>query len=397
LSTDPRHRRRPVARLGGAALVVCALAPSPARAAAKVEFLPSVEAFYFRDGNPNVIGVSEAENVARTQLNLDLESESPTTQWLFNYSIYREVYVDVSDLDNTGMWLSTSYSTDASRRASYDVRFFGVRTERQHIRRETIESPDTLLPRTTIDRFQLQADGRVETGQRSFIRWAGSGSIQNYEDLPDEGITYNDSDSVRAGLGWGYEVNRKVDLGVVYGYGRFTFEETPTTQTNTLDIAASVELGPRTELRAAAGLLVYEEGSFDDATPSFLLQIERGVSRGSSLLFGLRQGISPGTGQGGATEDYGGYVRWNYRPAREYRIDLSTTYWHRDRIGLDAGTGTEGFRTLSQLWWTPTDYLELGVFHIYNDQSSLDGGSSSGDTSYNTGGVNIRWDVRGRN
>lgn len=380
----------------GAAFGAAALAPFQARAAAKVQFLPSVEAFYFRDGNPNVIGVSEAEDVARTQLNLDLESESRTDTWHFNYSIYREVYVDVSDLDNTGMWLSTSYRTDTSRRAWYDVNLFGVRTERQRIRDETIENPDSLVERTTIDRFQLTATGRVETGERSFIRWAGGGYINNYDDLPQQGITYNDSNSVRGALGWGYEVSRTVDLGVVYAYGHFAFEETPTVESNTLDIAASFELGPKTELRAAAGVLYYEEDSFDSTAPSFLLQLQRDVTRGSSLLFGLRQGISPGTGQGGATEDYGGYVRWNYRPAREYRINLMATYWHRDRIGVAAGTGTEGFRTLSELEWTPGRHFSTGIFHIYNDQNSLDSAGSSGDTKYNSGGVNFRWDIRGR-
>jgi len=386
-----------VSRLGAAALAVCALAPSPARAAAKVEFLPSVEAFFFRDGNPNVIGTAEAEGVARTQLNLDLESRSRTDTWDLNYSIYREVYVDESDLDNTGMWLSTSYRTDSSRRAWYDVNFFGTHTERQRIRDETIENPESLVERTTIDYFQLAATGRVETGQRSFVRWAGSGAVNNYEDLPQQGITYNDSNNFRAAVGWGYEVSRTFDLGVAYAYGHFAFEETPTVESNTLDLAASVELGPKTELRAAAGVLYYEEGSsFDSTAPSFLLQVQRDVTRGSSLLFGLRQGISPGTGQGGASEDYGGFVRWNYRPAREYRINLAATYWHRDRIGVDAGTGTEGFRTLSELEWTPGKHVSAGIFHIYNDQNSLDSAGSSGDTSYNSGGVNVRWDIRGR-
>jgi hypothetical protein len=170
----------------------------------------------------------------------------------------------------------------------------------------------------------------------------------------------------------------------------------PTTNTHLLDLAFDYQLGPKTDMRAFVGIQSWdEEGGESDTVPNFDFRVRREVTRGSDLLFGVRQGISSGTGRGGATEDYGGYVSWNYRPGRNYRIIANATYWHRERVsGIDAGSGTQGFRTLSRLEWTPGKYVALGVFHIYTDQNGLS--ASARDTNYNTGGINVRWDIRGR-
>ena len=303
-----------VLRLAILVLVVGALAPHSARAASNLKFLPSLEAFFFHDGNVRVTGAdATSDQVARLQANLDLESRSPTTTWEFGYSIYRENFADNSELDNTGMWLATRYRKDTSRRNNYDLSFFAVRTERQRIRQETIEDPDTDVQRTQLDRLRFVARGRVETGTRSFMRWTGAGRINHYD-----GDNFTDSDSLDLGVGWGYEVSRKADLGVVYGYTRMEFEHSgappasgdpppPTTNTHLLDVAFDYELGPKTEMRAFAGVQAYDEDGGESGTaPSFDFRVRREVTRGSDLIFGVRQTISQGTGRGGATQDAAG-------------------------------------------------------------------------------------------
>ena len=105
----PQSRRFRVLRLVILILVVGTLAPRSARAASNLQFLPSLEALFFHDGNVNVTGADPTtDQVARLQANLDLQLRSQTTRWDFRYSIYRENFSDLSELDNTGMWLSTS-------------------------------------------------------------------------------------------------------------------------------------------------------------------------------------------------------------------------------------------------------------------------------------------------
>ena len=388
--------------------MVAALASPSARAASNLQFLPSIEAFFFHDGNVAVTGSNAtSDQVGRLQANLNLQSRSRTTQWDFGYSIYRENFKDLSELDNTGMWLATRYRKDTSRRNKYDLGFFAVRTERQRIREETIEDPENLVRRVEQDRLRFVANGRVESGKRSFVRWTGAARVNRYA-----GDDFTDSDNLDLGVGWGYEVSRKADLGVVYGYSHLEFEHSgatpvdpvsglplpppPTTNTHLLDLAFDYELGPKAGLRAFVGIQSYDEdGGNSDTVPSFDFRVRREVTRGSNLLFGVKQGISTGTGRGGATQDYGGYVSWNYRPGRNYRVIANATYWHRERVGAAAqGSGNQGFRTLSRFEWTPGEHVALGVFHSYVDQNGLT--TSAGDTSYNTGGINVRWDIKGR-
>jgi hypothetical protein len=66
-------------------------------------------------------------------------------------------------------------------------------------------------------------------------------------------------------------------------------------------------------------------------------------------------------------------------------------------VGLDESSGTEGFRTLSSIWWTPFRYLSLSLFHSYTNQNSLSTVGSSADTAYNTGGFSVRWEILGDN
>ena len=92
-------------RLAILTFVVGALATHSARAASNLKFLPSIEAFFFHDGNVSVTGSNAtSDQVGRLQANLDLQSRSPTTRWDFGYSIYHENFKEESTLDNTGMW-----------------------------------------------------------------------------------------------------------------------------------------------------------------------------------------------------------------------------------------------------------------------------------------------------
>jgi hypothetical protein len=274
-------------------------------------------------------------------------------------------------------------------------RLFAARTERQRIRRDIIEVPDSLVPRTTIDRFLIRANGKVSTGTRNFVTWAGGAGIQRFEDLPELDLDFNDSDDILAGAGWGRNVSRRTSVGLAYRFRHVSYEDTPSIDTHTLGVTIRNKLGEKTDLDAAAGVVRIEGDGESDTTPSFFLDIRRELDRYNDLLFGLRRVVTPGIGIGGPTEDSGGYVRWRYRQSRLWWTEIATTYWHRSRVGSDGSVGTEGFRTLSSIWWTPVRYLSAGLFHSYTNQDSLDSADSASDTSYNTGGFSLRWEILG--
>jgi len=379
----------------GIVLGAAATALAPGARAVDYVFSPTLDLFLFKDGNPRVVGEDAvSQDVARAQLGLAFETLTPRTEWGLDYRLYHEKFRDDTILDNTGHLLYTTVKHEISRRSDMSARVFASRTPRQMIYREVIDVPDSLVPRTSINRAYVDVKGKVETGARNFVTWRAGGGLQHFEETPE--VEYNDSDQLIAGAGWGRNVSRRASVGLAYLFRHISYETTPSLNTNTLAVTSRVELTEKMNFTGALGAVRLErEDGESDSTVSFDLRINRELDRYNDLRFGVRRLVSPGFGIGGATLDEGGFVGWRYRSSRLWWADVNATYWHRERIGSNPTRGTEGFRTFSSIWWTPLQHLGFGIFHSYTNQNNLDPTSSTSDTAYNTGGFSMRWDILG--
>ena len=369
----------------------------PVAVASDFVFSPTLELFAFKDGNPNVVGSDPiSQDVARAQLGLEFGTLTPRTEWDLNYQLFHEKYQDERVFDNTGHRLYTNLRHEFSRRSDMTARLYATRTQRQAIRREIIDEPDSLVPRTFINRVSLDLRGRVDTGARNFVTWLAGGGLQHYEETPE--VQYNDSNQAVVGAGWGRNITRRSNVGLAYFYRHISYETTPSVDTHTLAITTDYKIGEKTDLRGAFGVVdVQREDGESDSTFSFDLGIRQELDRYNDLRTGLRRVVTPGFGLGGATLDEGGYVGWRFRRSRLWWADVNATYWHRELVGTDGTRGTEGFRTRTSVWWTPLKYLSFSVFHNYTNQNSLGPGGSASDTAYNTGGFSVLWEMLGNN
>ena len=378
-----------------AILAACGIGLPPIAVASDFVFSPTLELFLFKDGNPNVVGSDPvSQDVARAQLGLEFGTLTPRTKWELDYFLFHENYRDEQVLDNTGHRLYTTLRHDFSRRSDMTARLYGTRTQRQVIQRETIDVPDSLVPRTFINRAALDVNGRVDFGARNFMTWLAGGSLQHYEETPE--VQYNDSDQFLVGAGWGREITRRSSVGLAYVYRQISYETTLGVDTHTLAITTDYDIGEKTTLRGALGVVqLQREDGESDSTVSFNFGVRQELDRYNDLRTGLRRVITPGFGIGGATLDEGGYVGWRFRRSRLWWVDINATYWHRELVGTEGTQGTEGFRTRSAVWWTPLNYLSFAVFHVYTNQNSLSSTGSSSDTDYNTGGFSVLWEILG--
>jgi hypothetical protein len=365
---------------------------------AEVEFHPVLELRAFSDGNPNIVGAqTESDNVARVGLDLAWRSIAPRTRWDLTYTPYREAFSGSTIRDNTGHLLNANLEHEISPRSAFGLELDASRTERQEVRYQTLEIPESVIPRTTIDMATVNTRGKFDVAPRSFVTWRAGGGVNHYRDTV---IDFQNSEWFDLGFGWGHYVTRRATLGVSYSFRNISFETADTTQAHTLDLSSSVNLSPKLTMSARAGVIQVEVGGGSTTTTSLDVNLVRVVDRGTNLVFGVRQLVSPGSGvTSGATEDIGGYGSWRYDGSRHYSADVTVRYWHRQRVDAETtrGPGNKAVQTSESLLWTVSRRVSLGVFHTYTDQQAIGGADPEfNDAKYHTGGVIFRWAVLGR-
>jgi len=442
--------------------------------APRTSFLPTVDLRVFTNGNTNVVGDGESAVGASVGLVLPLRWVRPLSTWGLNYRTGGQVYGKDDRANDFQHHFSGSYSRTLSERSSIGFNLAGNKTEQQTFNAESpdlIDEAITLAPRTSVVHLSGGANANFATGQRSSLSFGVRAGLSRYDDIPagaldpepDSGapppttpsapINFVDSVAYGGSVGWGLTVSERTSLGIGYGYGAITYEDTGQgvtedrngngvldpaedlnnnlvldpgedlngngildpaedrngngvidaqfpardTTVHTLFVSSSRKFSEFTSGSLNLGALVaQQEGAEDRVEPSISASLSRQVTEQSTLSFGLRQSAGMGTGNGIATLDRGLYGTWSWaRPTMHVSVGLA--YWNRetliDPLGRQDQT-TSTFQIAESFGWMPGPRFSYGVFHSFRDQVSDDANFDS--SGYNSGGVFVRWNIRGR-
>ena len=472
------------AALGGSLRAQEAPPPAPAPTDTEVpgeaprsSFLPTMSLRIFTNGNTNVVGDGQSAVGASVSLTLPVRWIRPLSSWGLSYSTAASVYGQDDPTNDLDRNLSASYNRTLSRRSSLGFNLNGSMSEQQGFDENLADRAITLAPRTDVLHLHGSGHANFATGRRSYLDVSIRAGIQRYDDITvnedanfnnvldpgedldsdnilDRPFSFVDSYTYGGHLGWGMTVSERTSVGLGYGYGRITYEDTGTILTEdanrngvldpTEDLNGNLILDPGEDLngnglldleedRNANGtidplsppaldttvhtayfngtrrfsefttgslglgvLVAQQEGAEDRLEPSISASLSRQVSEQSTLSFGLRQSAGMGIGNGIATLDRGLYGTWAWgRPTMGASVGLA--YWNRETLIDPLGRqdeNTSTFQITESFSWTPGPRFSYGVFHSFRNQVSDDAGFDS--SGYNSGGVFVRWNIRGR-
>lgn len=366
------------------------ISPASVRAAADIDFRPAVQVGYERDGNVQVVGVEETDEVIRILFDLTLEARTPNTTFQAAYRPYREDYSDFSQFDNTGHLLSMELSHAVSRRSDVEFRLDGSRTDSQFAAAEDPALIRPFVARTTVDRLGFDLSGRAAGGARSFFTWGVDAAVNRYDEIQGSEISFEDSEDYGVSFGWEYETSPRSTLGFAAEAGKVSFETLDDTDVMGLYLTGTKEFSRVLAGEFSVGALRAEADG--ESTSDFGLdaRLDREVADIGTLSAGVRQSVTSGLGVGGATLDRGGYLAWTRTWQGRIAATVNLSYWDREGLDLPGVTGISSNTLASSesLQWSPTPRLSLGVNHRYVDQD-LPGAEA--DTDYHSGGIFIRW------
>lgn len=417
----------------------CLLSVSMVRAV-DYTFDPEAEVRVLQNGNVNVTGSGRSDQAAQFSLVLPWTAKTPRTSFRVVYRPHYQRYGEVNGASHLAHHLTAGMQRSLSRRSNFGLSFYGSRGEQQSQVFEAPELVSSLVPRTTVTRGGFDVNGRLSTGERTFLTWGVGGGINRYEDpvivtaiQPSTGqivtgpLPLVDSDYVEGRFGWGMEFSERTTAGIEYS-GRFlTFEDIPITppfrevaftgrQTTAHSIyfngsrkfgatvTGNLQLGVvRTQVEGST----VAGGARANIDPSVNASFARSITQNASLAFGVRQSVGSGNGLSGASLDRGGFGSWAWAsPRTGFGAGVTLAYWQREAIEeatLDRRSATRTLQMSENLSWTPGSHFSYGVFHSYRDQAASDGSSLGfGPDSqleangYHSGGLFVRWNIFGR-
>lgn len=403
----------------GIAVLVLVLSTTASIGAADTQFIPSVEFSAGRDGNVAVVGVEvEGEgqqrvpdDYVRLLLDLLLRRTTRASELSFRYRPARVEYREADQLDNTEHDVALFFASTVSRRTTLGVEARWYRTQRQGIDPERPDAPVTLVNRTNYQRGIVSVTGETRFGKRSSVSWGGGAWAQDYEDQD-----LQDSLTGFATLGYGWAYSERGSVGITYNYQHIRYEEAPalgileddTLNINTIQVGTKRTFGKNTEGSLGIGAFTAETLDTSVSDPSYNLSITHRVLEKNLFMLGLARMASAGGGQRRATVDEGGYLSWTYTPIKALDLNVNAGFWRRDDLatlvdepvpgtplpGTEPG-GRNTITTNTTLSWNTGRFVSLGVFHRYNRQEEADAPTASSNTSYNSYGLFLRWNIRG--
>ena len=382
-------------RIAGAlpGALVLVMAGTPSRAA-KVEFLPAADTSLRFDGNVAVVGNQNvSDEVVEVGLDLSLVAITRASMFRFSYRPRQEFYRQFSSLDNTGHSLSVILERSLSPRSSFSMALIGAHTQQQVFRVDQPNLPASLVPRTTIDQASLDLGARIATGRRSFATWSLDGGLQRFE----SGL--QDSSRAGASVGSGFRIAERGSLGVSYRYQHLGFESSPTTRVHALELSGDRQLGPNLAAVYRLGPLRAEDDS-GDATiePSVDVLLTWATPWSGSVVLGLKETVSVGTGLSSATQDRGGYLAWQGTGTGRFTMSATAGYGLHEPLDLGDQPATElsTLITSATATWRVGSHVDLGLFHSFADQEPRQETTSALSTRYNTAGGFLRWRLDSR-
>ncbi|HEX5041433.1 MAG TPA: hypothetical protein VFV75_00920 [Candidatus Polarisedimenticolaceae bacterium] len=259
----------------------------------------------------------------------------------------------------------------------------------------------------------LNGNGVVDPGEDL----NGNGFLDAGEDLNGNGVLdageprgalFFDSTYAGASLSWSLTVSQRTTMGLGYQYNLIRYQDIGgplpddllrplDTDVHNLYVNSARRFSEYTSGNIQLGVLVaQQEASEDRVEPSISASLQRQVTQQSSLSVGLQQSAGAGSGRGVATLDRGVYGAWNWtRPKMGFNVALG--FWDRATL-ISPFSSQEGSSTTFQIAesfsFTPGQRFSYGVFHSFRDQQSNDPLLEAG--GYNSGGVFVRWNIRGR-
>lgn len=408
MSTDPIKRRRALVH-GIYFLLVPACFTSGVRAA-DTDFRPSLRFGLFHDGNVNVIGGAQGDDVAALSFDLVWDRNTPTTKFELVYRPSYVYYRQASELDYFANTLEVDFTKEGSNQSQVNVSAYFTRTDRQGQTQFTAASATTYVPRSTQTIASVDVDGTVPAGRRGFLDWRVRGGVNLYEDIqiPDDPVTpevdpinfdFTDSGWYSGRLDWREEVSARNTLGLGFVAGHFGYETpTPGVVVASLGLVGTSQVSPSWTLDYAVGAArATSNGSSEDGF-TFDATIQYAAGRASTFEAGARQVFAPGTGVGGATQDLGAWISYSHdRVERGIFGQALGGYWKREALEFDAPAtvgNTETFNAAGSMGWAFNRFVALEWAYAFVYQTN--GASSASDTNYSTYGIYLRWAIRGR-
>jgi hypothetical protein len=389
---------RSIRVLAAAAILAAGLVPPGARAA-EVSFSPTLNASYYWDGNTEIVqedGETTSDRAIRLSLSLPVRVSRPL--WSFNtsYSISGRVYNEREDSNDVSQSLSLGYNRTLTERNTFGVSASASRTEDQQVEPDAPDQPITYLPRSPRTNVNASISGSTDVSARSDVNWSVGASTVLYDDTTD--LDYEDADAYSATGGWSYRISEMTSAGFGYRYGRSVYEDRPDAESHALAYTGSTTTRQQVGLTYALGVIATDTGNGEGWTTNgganFAARYNPRPDH--SLSAGIRQDVSVGRGLGGPTLDRGAYVGWSWSHVRGLGIAVTGGYWTRESVeGL--GDETKSLFVSESLSWGFGEYLRLGLFHSYRDQTDdrPDATGPTFDTSYHTAGINLGWTILG--
>ncbi len=382
-----------------AGVLSAVLAVLPARAA-EVSFGPTLDASYYWDGNPQIVDPetddASGDQAIRLSLSLPLRVSRPLWSFTSAYTISGRVYAEQDDDNEVFHSLSLGYNRSSSERSAFAVSLGASRTQEQQVEPDAPDQPITYLPRSTRTNVNASVSGTTDVSARSDVSWSVSGSTSLYDDTAD--LDYEDADAYSATGGWSYRISEMTSAGFGYRYGRSIYEDRPDAESHALAYTGSTMTRKQVGLTYVLGVIATDtgdgEGWYTNGGANFAARFNPRPDH--SLSAGVRQDVSVGRGLGGPTLDRGAYVGWSWSRVRGLGIAVTGGYWARESVeGL--GDETKSLYVSESLSWSFGEYLRLGVFHSYRDQTDDRPGGTGPtfDTSYHTAGINVGWTILG--
>jgi hypothetical protein len=374
--------------------------------AADVDFRPALSFGVFHDGNTAIVGDASTagDDVAAVAVDLLLLRSTSDSTLSFSYRPTYVAHKEQTDLNYFGQSLDLNYSHSGSRNAQYTFDFNGYRTERQGVRLTDPASPATFVPRNV----QLHVGGHVHgthTGRRNIVDWELRGTLDNFDVQCDPGDVDCNPDVLENSSGggaltsWRYQVTENTTVGLAVLFDGIVYETLATVYVESLGVVGSHDFNAATSMTYAVGASRTETANADAATNFAAdVAISRTITDVSSLTAGIRQAVSRGSGLGGISLDTGGYVAYSHTARRPgITGSVAAGYWRRDPIDVApvaAAVSTDTLSATGSLGWNFNRYLSLNLYDSYSYQTSSD--PEALDTQYNSVGLNLRWNIRGR-
>lgn len=362
----------------------------PALAGWDVHFAPSADLRVEKTGNVNVVGGSEQSDIVTgLSVRLALEADRPATSLRFSYLPQRQTFQDFGNFDNTAHTVQGSLNHQGPTGSNYNLQLNASRTQQQGIDPDNPGGTVSLVPRTTIERAQLQWGGSTAPSVRSVWTWAFRGAVNRFEDLPT--VDFEDSDEAGMQLGWGRSVSVKTSWAIQYSLQVIDPERSESTEAHSLRWAINHQFGRYLSGRAAAGSFFTSVGSEAFTDPAVELALTRSGATSWATEIGVRQSVSSGTGEGGATLDRSLYTSYQ-KTSRTGKLGFGINASFARRESFDTLSGdprtVESALAQTTINWQPLRGLSMGVFHRYvNQDSTASTATAPADADYHAGGL----------